>query len=107
MMVTHGIAFKALTRLLQNLRGEREIVLGAGNVHVTKVRGQLREQTLYIGAALVPELHSMRGRGMPQVMESGLIAGAIVAQHVSVYPQPAERVLGRGARETMACAPHE
>jgi hypothetical protein len=44
---------------------------------------------------------------VPQVMESGLITGAIVAQHVSVYPQPAERVLGRGARETFAGTPDE
>ena len=42
MVVTRGMAFKAPTRLLQNLRGECEIVLGAGDVHVTKVRSQLR-----------------------------------------------------------------
>ena len=81
--------------------------LGAANVDVAKVRGQLRQQTLYVGAAFVPELQSMGGRRVPQVMQSGLIAGAIVTQHVGVYPQPAERVLRRTTRETIACASDE
>lgn len=53
-MFSHGIAFEALTRLLQELRGEGEIALGTGDVDVAEIGGQLRQQALHVRAALVP-----------------------------------------------------
>jgi len=75
-------------------------------MNVAKIGGQLRQQTLYVGAAFVPILQTMRSRCVPQIMQSGLIAGTILTQYIGVYPQPAERVL-RPTRETIACASDE
>jgi len=43
-----------------------------------KVNGQLRQELLHILVLAIPSGKAMDGKGVPQIMETGLIAGSIV-----------------------------
>ena len=55
---------------------------------MAEISGKFRQQTLYIRAAAIPGNQSMNYARMPQVMQPGLIAGAV---HLRANPDMAMR----------------
>jgi hypothetical protein len=64
--------------------------LGAGDVNVTQIGGQQREQSLDILAFSVPRRQPMNRRGVPQIVESWLTMWATFAADAAMYPEPLE-----------------
>ena len=58
---------------------------------MAEISGKLRQQALYICAALIPANQSMNDARMPQVMQPGLIAGTVLTFDAGNPPQPAKR----------------
>jgi hypothetical protein len=59
-------------------------------MNVPKVNGQLRQESLHILVSAIPSGEAMDCKGVPQIMETGLIAGSIVSPHPSFLAYPAE-----------------
>jgi hypothetical protein len=59
-------------------------------MNVPKVNGQLGQEMLHILVLAIPRSEAMDGKGVPQIMETGLIAGSIVSPHSSFLAYPAE-----------------
>ncbi len=87
-MYLHSIALEAQARFVQQFWGKREVALRGREVDMAEISGKLRQQTLYIGAATIPGNQSMRYARMPQVMQPGLITGAVLTFNAGNNPQP-------------------
>ena len=59
-------------------------------MNVPKVNGQLRQELLHILVLAIPSGKAMDGKGVPQIMETGLLAGSIVPPHRCFLAYPAE-----------------
>jgi hypothetical protein len=59
-------------------------------MNVPKINGQLRQELLHILVLAIPSGEAMDGKGVPQIMETGLIAGSIVSPHCGFLAYPAE-----------------
>src|SRR5258708_7261260 len=106
MAISKGITFEALTGLLQNLRRQSQITLSARNVYMAQVGCQVRQQTLHVGAALVPGQQTMGRRAMTQIMKPRLVARSVMTQHVGLNAQPAKSILRSGACQASTGTSH-
>ncbi len=61
-------------------------MLGGGDMHMTQIGGQLRQQVLEVSAFTIPSDQAGHGKGVSQVMKPRLIPGVIVATHMGAFP---------------------
>jgi len=63
---------ESLTRFVQELRRDADIVLGGTNVNVAQIRGQLREQSLHVGAGSIPRDEPMLDGCVSNIVDARL-----------------------------------
>src|SRR6516164_9875508 len=107
MLASLRIVLKALASLVQELRRQSEVTLGGSDIDMAEVSRQLWQQALHIRSLAIPGDHTVDGGGLPQVMQSWLIAAAVMTQHASPNSQLAEDVLCRVARHRGGSARQE
>ena len=106
MVVTSpGVALETRARLPQQLWRHGQVVLGGGNMHVTKIGCQLRQPALYVSAFAIPGDQPGSGIAVAKVMESWLIPRAILTTYVCAFTQLFEGRAGRSAatRPSLCC----
>ena len=89
---------KALAGLVQQFRRQSEVTLSGSDIDMAEVSRQLWQQALHIRYLAIPGDHTVDGGGVPQVMQSWLIAAAVMTQHAGPNSESAEEVLCRAAR---------
>ena len=67
-----SVVLESLTRFVQELRRDADIVLGGTNVNVAQIRGQLREQSLHVGAGSIPRDEPMLDGCVSNIVDARL-----------------------------------
>src|SRR2546422_9433499 len=89
-----GILCKAKTRGLEQRWGHGEVALRGSDVHMPQIGGEVRQEPLHIRSFLIPGHQPMDGPRVSQVMETGLIAWTVMAEHRRLRTHPADDAFG-------------
>jgi hypothetical protein len=81
-----SVSLEERTGLLQQFWDHGQVNLGVPQVSVPKINREVIDQPLYIGPLAVPFRQPMDGKGMPKPVESRLLARAVGASKVRVFP---------------------
>src|SRR2546428_12016773 len=99
-----GILCKAKTRGLEQRWGHGEVALRSSDMYMPQIGGEVRQEPLHIRSFLIPGHQPMDGPRVSQVMETGLIAWAVMAAHRRLRTHPAKDAFGLLAGHGLARA---
>jgi hypothetical protein len=74
--------------------GHAQVTLSATDVHMTQIGRQLGQQELHICAIAVPSNQARHRKGVPKVVQPGLVAGVVGATNTGGLAQLLEDALG-------------
>src|ERR1035441_410350 len=96
METSQGITGETRAGLRAQVRSYRQILLGAGDVDMPQIDGEIDQQCLHIGSLAIPVDQAMSGHGVTQIVEPGLIAGSLGPFDIRRQTQSSEDALGGG-----------
>jgi hypothetical protein len=92
---------------LQDFGCGGEIPLGIGQVHVSKIRRQMREQALDVCSEPVPLQNPAGSKAVAQIMQSRLIPRTIFALYTNQFAKLAKVTLYIVPTEAFALSAHK